>query len=161
MISYIRGYYVITVEGVSVERFLNHLMRNGIKVYNVKKISSTKIEFNLDREDIKAFKNVYRGSNFQVKIKQSRRAKDAGNQKAVIRHTELQSAERKKKIGYKTEKRNVDRRRYLPCGSDRPDSCEESDRWRWSRWRECSLCGFRRNDHRDRTWDTEPVYRSG
>ena len=47
MISYIRGYYVITVEGVSVERFLNHLMRNGIKVYNVKKISSTKIEFNL------------------------------------------------------------------------------------------------------------------
>ena len=71
MISYIRGYYVITVEGVSVERFLNHLMRNGIKVYNVKKISNTKIEFILDREDIKAFKNVYRGSNFQVKIKQS------------------------------------------------------------------------------------------
>ena len=44
----------------------------------------------------------------EVKIKQSRRAKDAGNQKAVIRHTELQSAERKKKIGYKTEKRNVE-----------------------------------------------------
>ena len=61
MISYIRGYYVITVEGVSVERFLNHLMRNGIKVYNVKKISSTKIEFNLERGDIKKFKNVYRG----------------------------------------------------------------------------------------------------
>lgn len=40
-------------------------MRNGIKVYNVKKISSTKIEFNLDREDIKAFKNVYRGSIFK------------------------------------------------------------------------------------------------
>lgn len=73
MISYIRGYYVITVEGVSVERFLNHLMRNGIKVYNVKKISSTKIEFNLDREDIKAFKNVYRGSNFQVKNKTKHR----------------------------------------------------------------------------------------
>ena len=70
MISYIRGYYVITVEGVSVERFLNHLMRNGIKVYNVKKISSTKIEFNLDREDIKAFKNAYRGSKFEIKIKQ-------------------------------------------------------------------------------------------
>ena len=26
---------------------------------------------------------------------------------------------------------------------------------------ECSLCGFRWNDHRDRTWDTEPFYRSG
>ena len=71
MISYIRGYYTITVEGISVERFLNHLIRNGIKVYNVNKINSTKIEFNVDREDIKSFKNVYRGSNFQVKIKQS------------------------------------------------------------------------------------------
>ena len=71
MISYIRGYYSITVEGTSVERFLNHLMRNGIKVYNVKRISNTKIEFNLDREDMRDFKNVYRGSNFQVKIKQS------------------------------------------------------------------------------------------
>lgn len=71
MISYIRGYYVIIVEGVSVEKFLNHLMRNGIKVYNVKRISNTKIEFHLDREDIKEFKNVYRGSNFQIKIKQS------------------------------------------------------------------------------------------
>jgi len=71
LISYIRGYYSITVEGTSVERFLNHLMRNGIKVYNVKRISNTKIEFNLDREDMREFKNVYRGSNFQVKIKQS------------------------------------------------------------------------------------------
>jgi similar to stage IV sporulation protein len=71
LISYIRGYYSITVEGTSVERFLNHLMRNGIKVYNVKRISNTKIEFNLDREDMRDFKNVYRGSNFQVKIKQS------------------------------------------------------------------------------------------
>ncbi len=71
MVSYIRGYYTITVEGISVERFLNHIMRNGIKVYNVNKISSTKIEFNLDRENIKEFKNIYRGSNFQVKIKQS------------------------------------------------------------------------------------------
>ena len=67
MISYIRGYYVITVEGVSVERFLNHLMRNGIKVYNVKKISSTKIEFNLDREDIKAFKMYIEVVIFKLK----------------------------------------------------------------------------------------------
>ena len=49
----------------------NIFLKNGIKVYNVKKISSTKIEFHLEREDIKAFKNVYGGSNFQVKIKQS------------------------------------------------------------------------------------------
>ncbi|MGL5312881.1 MAG: sporulation protein YqfD [Peptostreptococcaceae bacterium] len=70
MISYIRGYYVITVEGIGVERFLNHLIRNGIKVYNVNKISNTKIEFCVDRQDMKNFKQAYRGSNYEIKVKQ-------------------------------------------------------------------------------------------
>lgn len=70
MISYIRGYYVITVEGIEVERFLNHLIRNGINVYNVNKISSTKIQFCVDRYDMKRFKTVYRGSNYEIKVKQ-------------------------------------------------------------------------------------------
>lgn len=70
MISYIRGYYVVTVEGIGVEKFLNHLIRNGIKVYNVNKISNTKIEFCVDRYDMKNFKQVYRGSNYEIKVKQ-------------------------------------------------------------------------------------------
>lgn len=70
MISYIRGYYVITVEGIGTERFLNHLIRNKINVYNVTKISNTKIQFHVDRQDMKLFKQVYKGSNFEVKVKQ-------------------------------------------------------------------------------------------
>ncbi|RDY23965.1 sporulation protein YqfD [Romboutsia maritimum] len=70
MISYIRGYYIITVEGIGTEHFLNHLIRNKINVYNVSRISQTKIQFYVDRLDIKAFKKVYRGSKFEVKIKQ-------------------------------------------------------------------------------------------
>ncbi|MGL5346483.1 MAG: sporulation protein YqfD [Peptostreptococcaceae bacterium] len=70
MISYIRGYYIITVEGIGVERFLNHLIRNSIKVYNVKRINNTKIEFWVDRQDIKAFKKAYRGGNYDIKVKQ-------------------------------------------------------------------------------------------
>ena len=70
MISYIRGYYVITLEGVEIERFLNYLIRNDINVYNVGRISSTKIQFCVDREDMKRFKNAYRGSNFKIKVKQ-------------------------------------------------------------------------------------------
>ena len=70
MISYIRGYYVITVEGIGVERLLNHLIRNSIKVYNVKRINNTKIEFWVDRQDIKALKKAYRGGNYDVKVKQ-------------------------------------------------------------------------------------------
>ena len=70
MISYIRGYYVITAEGIEVERFLNHLIRNGINVYNVNKINSTKIQFCVDRYDMNNFKKVYRGSNYDIKVKQ-------------------------------------------------------------------------------------------
>ena len=70
MISYIRGYYIITVEGIGTERFLNHLIRNGIDVYNVSRISNTKIQIYIEREDIKLFKKIYRGSNFEVKVKQ-------------------------------------------------------------------------------------------
>ena len=70
MISYIRGYYVVTVEGIGTERFLNYLIRNNINVYNVSRISETKIQFSVDREDMRLLKKAYRGSNFQVKVKQ-------------------------------------------------------------------------------------------
>lgn len=69
MISYIKGYYVITVEGVGTERFLNHLMRNNVNVYNVTRISNTKIQFCVDRSDMSDFKKAYRGGSFQVKVR--------------------------------------------------------------------------------------------
>lgn len=58
MISYIRGYYVITVEGIGTERFLNYLIRNNINVFNVTRISSTKIQFCIDRSDIRELKKL-------------------------------------------------------------------------------------------------------
>ncbi|MGL5331173.1 MAG: sporulation protein YqfD [Peptostreptococcaceae bacterium] len=70
MISFIRGYYVITVEGIGTERFLNHIIRNNIHVYNVTRISETKIQFQIDREDMKKLRQAYRGSNFNIKVKQ-------------------------------------------------------------------------------------------
>ncbi|MCG4734650.1 sporulation protein YqfD, partial [Casaltella massiliensis] len=39
MISYIRGYYVVTIEGINTEKFLNTLIRNKVNVYVVKRIS--------------------------------------------------------------------------------------------------------------------------
>lgn len=70
MISYIRGYYVITVEGIGTEQFLNHLIRNKINVYNVTRKSNTKIQFHVDRQDIKLFKQIYKSSKFEIKVKQ-------------------------------------------------------------------------------------------
>ena len=62
MISYIRGYYVITVEGINTEKFLNILIRNKINIYEVKRVTNTKIEIKVDRKDIKAFKKIYRNT---------------------------------------------------------------------------------------------------
>lgn len=70
MISYIRGYYVISVEGINIEKFLNTLIRNRINIYDVKRINNTKMEFKVDRKDFKEFKSIYRSSKFEVKIKQ-------------------------------------------------------------------------------------------
>lgn len=70
MISYIRGYYVVTIEGINTEKFLNTLIRNKVNVYDVKRISNTKIEIKVDRKSIRALKSIYRGSKFEVKIKQ-------------------------------------------------------------------------------------------
>lgn len=70
MISYIRGYYVITVEGIEIERFLNNLIRNNIHVFNVKRIDSNKIEFSIERQDMRELKNLYRGGDYNIKIKQ-------------------------------------------------------------------------------------------
>ena len=70
MISYIRGYYIVEVEGINPELFLNYLIRNKVSVYNVKKINSTKIEFYIDKREMKKMKKLYRGSKFEIKVKQ-------------------------------------------------------------------------------------------
>ena len=70
MISYIRGYYVITIEGIDTEAFLNYLIRNKIYVYNVSRVNKTKIEFSINREDYKKLKSIYKSSKYNIKIKQ-------------------------------------------------------------------------------------------
>lgn len=70
MISYIRGYYVISIEGINIEKFLNTLIRNRVNIYDVKRINNTKMEFKVDRKDFKDLKNIYRSTKFEVKVKQ-------------------------------------------------------------------------------------------
>ncbi|MCC3863280.1 sporulation protein YqfD [Terrisporobacter petrolearius] len=69
MISFIRGYYTIVVEGLDTESFLNYLIRNKIYVYNVNRIEKTKIEFNIDRENFKRLKKIHRSNKFNIKVK--------------------------------------------------------------------------------------------
>lgn len=68
--NYIKGYYTLIIEGIDTEKYLNFICRNKIPVYNVKRINNTKIEFCIDRKNLKKLKNIYRGNKFEVKIKQ-------------------------------------------------------------------------------------------
>lgn len=69
MINFIRGYYVLTVEGIETESFLNYLIRNKIYVYNVNRINNTKIQFSINREDYRRLKKIHRSSKFDIKVK--------------------------------------------------------------------------------------------
>ena len=69
MISFVRGYYVLTVEGIETESFLNYLIRNKIYVYNVNRINKTKIQFSINREDYKRLKKIHRSNKFDIKVK--------------------------------------------------------------------------------------------
>ena len=69
MISFIRGYYTVTVEGIGTESFLNYLIRNKIYVYNVNRIDKNKIQFNIDRGNLKELKRIYRSNKFDIKVK--------------------------------------------------------------------------------------------
>ena len=69
MISFIRGYYTIVVEGLDTEGFLNYLIRNKIYVYNVNRIEKTKIQFDIDRDNLKKLKKIHRNNKFNIKVK--------------------------------------------------------------------------------------------
>lgn len=69
MVSFIRGYYTVVVEGLDTESFLNHLIRNKIYVYNVNRVEKTKIQFNIDKNNFKKLKKVHRTNKFDIKIK--------------------------------------------------------------------------------------------
>ncbi len=70
MINYIKGYYVLIVEGIDAEKYLNFICKNKVSIYNVKRINNTRVEFSVSRNDFKKIKNMYRGNKFEVKIKQ-------------------------------------------------------------------------------------------
>lgn len=69
MISFIRGYYTVVVEGLDTESFLNYLIRNKIYVYNVNRIEKTKIQFNIDKDNFKRLKKIHRSNKFNIKVK--------------------------------------------------------------------------------------------
>ena len=58
---------MISIEGINIEKFLNILIRNKINIYDVKRINNTKMEFKVDRKDIKEFKKYIEIVNMMLK----------------------------------------------------------------------------------------------
>ncbi len=71
MWKYIKGFSVITIEGLNLEKFISFLAKNGIYLFNIRRISSTKIEAYIYKEDLQALIHLYKKSNYNFKIKRS------------------------------------------------------------------------------------------
>ncbi len=71
MWQYVKGFCVVTIEGLNLEKFINNLAKNRIYIFNIKRISETKIEAYVYKEDVKNLISIYRKSNYNLKIKKS------------------------------------------------------------------------------------------
>lgn len=71
MWQYIKGFCVVTIEGLNLEKFINNLAKNKIYIFNIKRISETKIEAYVYKDDVKELISIYRKSNYNLKIKKS------------------------------------------------------------------------------------------
>ena len=69
MWNYIKGYSIISIEGLELEKFLNMLARNGIYIFDIKRISSIKIEAKVYKDDLKNLVSVYESSRYNLKVK--------------------------------------------------------------------------------------------
>jgi similar to stage IV sporulation protein len=69
--QYIKGFCIISIEGLNLEKFINYLVNNGIYLFNIRRISSTKIEAYIYKDDIKNLIYIYKKSNYNLKIKRS------------------------------------------------------------------------------------------
>ena len=59
MINYIKGYYVLVVEGIDTEKYLNFICKNRGPIYNVKRIDTLLMDY-LGAEDNSYTRSVIR-----------------------------------------------------------------------------------------------------
>lgn len=71
MWRYIKGFSVISIEGLNLEKFINFLAKNGIYIFNIRRISQTKIEAYIYKEDLNQVIKLYEKSKYNLKIKRS------------------------------------------------------------------------------------------
>ncbi|MGB7606037.1 MAG: sporulation protein YqfD [Lutisporaceae bacterium] len=70
--NYFRGYAIIIVEGLKIERFINMAISNGIYIWDIKKLSYTSITAKIGLESFNKMREIVRKTDSSITIQEKR-----------------------------------------------------------------------------------------
>jgi similar to stage IV sporulation protein len=70
--SFLRGYAIIMVEGLKIERFLNMAISNGIYIWDIKKISYTSITAKIGLDNFYRMREIVKRTDSSISIQEKR-----------------------------------------------------------------------------------------
>lgn len=68
--KYLKGYVIISIEGLTLERLLNLCLTNGIYLWNVRRINTTEIEVTVSTYGFKNLKEIATKLGCRIKVKE-------------------------------------------------------------------------------------------
>ena len=70
--NFLRGYAIIIVEGLKIERFINMAISNGIYIWDIKKQSYTSISAKVGLDSFRKMREIVRKTDCTIEIKEKR-----------------------------------------------------------------------------------------
>lgn len=70
--NFLRGYAIIIVEGLKIERFINMAISNGIYIWDIKKLNYTSISAKIGLENFGKMREIVRKTDSSITIKEKR-----------------------------------------------------------------------------------------
>lgn len=70
--NFLRGYAIIIVEGLKIERFINMAISNGIYIWDIKKVSYTSIRAKIGLDNFSRMREIVRRTDSSITIQEKR-----------------------------------------------------------------------------------------
>lgn len=70
--NFLRGYAIIMVEGLKIERFINMAISNGIYIWDIKKVSYTSITAKIGLDNFHRMREIVRRTDSSISIQEKR-----------------------------------------------------------------------------------------
>lgn len=70
--NFLRGYAIIIVEGLKIERFINMAISNGIYIWDIKKLSYTSISAKIGLQNFRKMREIVRRTDSSIRIEEKR-----------------------------------------------------------------------------------------